>query len=284
MKVHPFEMPEFRQALAYAIDRGENGFVALAESGIPSTLMAGFSDNLAANWLSEETTGALNAYEFNRDMAEQILTDAGFSRDADGVWMDETGARLEFELSAPAEFADWSAAAENVAQQLTDFGIKTSFRGVNFQQHPIDVDNGDFQLAIRGWGAGNPHPHFSFNQNFRFHNQALSGEGSPDKPGMYFDLNQSSESAGDVALGELTDASGKGGDLEAQKEIVNTLALAYNELLPQIPLWERYGNNPVPSKLATGWPEDGDPVYLNGPYADPFVTVLILNGTLAPAE
>ena len=53
--------------------------------------------------------------------------------------MDETGKRLEFELTAPAEFADWSAAAENLAQQLTEFGIKTTFRGVNFQQHPIDV-------------------------------------------------------------------------------------------------------------------------------------------------
>lgn len=73
--------------------------------------------------------------------------------------------------------------------------------------------------------------------------------------------------------------------MAGQKEIINPLALAYNnELLPQIPLWERYGNNPVPSTRVAGWPEDDDPVYLNGPYADPFTTVLIWNGTLGPVN
>jgi peptide/nickel transport system substrate-binding protein len=33
--VHPFEMKEFRQALAYAIDRQQNGTVSLGESGKP---------------------------------------------------------------------------------------------------------------------------------------------------------------------------------------------------------------------------------------------------------
>lgn len=283
-KIHPFELKEFRQALAYAIDRDENGFVSLAESGRRQVYMSGISDNLLPNWVAPEAIEQLNHYDFDREKAEQILTDLGFTRDSDGVWLDDTGARMEFELTAPAEFADWSAAAENLAEQLTAFGIKTTFRGVNFQQHPVDVDQGNFQLAIRGWGAGNPHPHFAYNFNFRTHNQQLGGEGNPDLPGMYFNLQQNTDVAGELDLGALTDAAGSGNDVEQQKADITTLALAYNELLPQIPLWERYGNNPVPSVRVTGWPEDGDPVYLNGPYADPFTTVLILNGTLRPAQ
>ena len=73
---------------------------------------------------------------------------------------------MEYELTAPAEYADWSAAAENLAEQLTDFGITTTYRGVEFRQHPIDVNQGNFELAIRGWGSGNPHPHFSFVADF----------------------------------------------------------------------------------------------------------------------
>ncbi len=283
MNIHPFEVPEFRQALAYAIDRDENGFVSLAESGRRQVLMSGFSDNLAPNWLTDETRANLDHYDFDRDKAEQMLVDLGFSRDSDGVWLDDTGKRMEFELIAPAEFADWSAAAENLAEQLTAFGIKTSFRGVNFQQHPVDVRAGDFELAIREWGAGNPHPHFAYITNFNSYNRIGGAEAATAGPGMDWPLVQQT-SMGELDLGALADQAALGGDVEAQKEIINQLALAYNELLPQIPLWERYGNNPVPSVRVTGWPEDDDPVYLNGPYADPFTTVLLLNGTLKPAQ
>jgi peptide/nickel transport system substrate-binding protein len=107
----PFDKKEVRQAIAYAVDRNENGVVSLADSGKAVQNMAGFSDNLVPNWLSEETIGKLNKYEFDRAKAEEVLTGIGWTRDSDNVWMDETGKRMEFELTAPAEFADWSAAA-----------------------------------------------------------------------------------------------------------------------------------------------------------------------------
>jgi peptide/nickel transport system substrate-binding protein len=84
-------------------------------------------------------------------------------------------------------------------------------------------------------------------------------------------------------LGAMTIAAGSGGDEEGQKETINQLALAYNELLPQIPLWERYGNNPASQVRVIGWPPDGDPIYNNGPYGDPFVTYLLFTGALTPA-
>jgi peptide/nickel transport system substrate-binding protein len=249
--------------------------------------MCGFSDNLTPLWLSEDVRAALNPYEYDLAKAEEILTGLGFTRDSDGVWLDDTGARMEFELTAPAEFADWSAAAENTAEQLTAFGIKTSFRGVNFQQHPIDVNEGKFQLAIRGWGAGNPHPSFSLETDLSIHNAAASGvgggTGSIENPGMAFDLNVSTDSVGDVDLWALVKASGSGGDAAAQVEILDTIAQAYNELLPQVPLWERYGNNPVPSRFAAGWLPEGDPIYINSPYADSFVVIQILTGQLQGA-
>lgn len=280
MTIHPFEMPEFRQALAYAIDRDENGFVSLADSGKRQLLMTGFADSVADTWLTDDTKAALNHYDYDVAKAEEILLGLGFSRDSDGVWLDDTGARMEFELTAPAEFADWSAAAENVAEQLTDFGIVTTFRGVNFQQHPTDVRAGDFQMAIRNWGAANPHPSFAFDTDFNSYNGG-GGEGVTGGSGMSWPLVQST-SLGELDLGALTIEAGSGGDDAAQAATVNTLALAYNELLPQIPLWERYGNNPASQVRVVGWPPDGDPIYNNGPYGDPFVTYLLLTGTLAP--
>ncbi|MBW7883407.1 MAG: peptide ABC transporter substrate-binding protein [Caldilineaceae bacterium] len=282
-KVAPFDQKEVRQALAYAIDRNENGVVSLGDSGRAVQNMAGFSDNLVPNWLTEETIGKLNKYEFDRAKAEEILTGLGWSRDSDGVWMDGSGTRMEFELTAPSEFADWSAAAENLAQQLTDFGFKTAFRGITFTQHDLDVQNGQFQMAIRAWGAGNPHPQYSFDWDLRNpYNQTISGVGDPSRAGMSFPLTQNTDVLGEVELGQMVVAAAAGSDSEAQKAAINDLALAYNELLPQIPLWERYGNNPAPEIRITGWPADDDPVYKNGTYNDPFVIVLVANGVLQP--
>lgn len=278
MTIHPFEMAEFRQALAYAIDRDENGFVSLGESGKRQVMMSGFADSVAGTWLTDETKAALNHYDHDVARAEEILLGLGFTRDSDGVWLDDTGARMEFELRAPAEYADWSAAAENVAEQLTEFGVATTFRGINFQQHPIDMQAGDFQMAIQAWGQANPHPSFAYDFNFNTYN----GGGASTDPGMSWPLVQQT-SQGELDLAAMTIASGSGGDEEGQKGVVNELALAYNELLPQIPLWERYGNNPASQVRVAGWPADGDPIYNNGPYGDPFVTYLLMTGVLYPA-
>jgi peptide/nickel transport system substrate-binding protein len=283
--IYPLNVKEFRQALAHAIDRDENGFVSLGQSGRRQVYMAGFSDNLVANWLTEETQSQLNEYAFDRDGASAILEGIGFSRNAQGNWLDDEGNALSFTLVAPAEFADWSAAAENLAQQLTDFGIPTTFRGVNFQQHPVDMRAGEFQLAIQAWGQGNPHPHFSYDWNFNSYNRTGGEQGATAGPGMDFPLVQQVDALGrELDLGALSDQSALGSDQAAQAEIVNDLAIAYNELLPQIPLWERYGNNPVPNIRVAGWPEDGDPVYLNGPGADPFTIVLLMSGVLEPVR
>jgi peptide/nickel transport system substrate-binding protein len=283
MTIHPFELKEFRQAVAYAIDRVQNGQVSFAESGVPVKWMTGMSDNFVDMWLTEDVKAKLNTYDYDPGKAEEILTGLGFKRDSDNVWLDDTGKRIEVEFLFPAEFADWSAAAKNACEQLTAFGIKCTGRSITYTQFFPEVEDGKFQLASLWWGSGNPHPHFSYNDNFRVRNQALSGVGDPTKPGQSIPMQVQTESVGEVDINELIDASGTGADMEAQKEAIGKLALVYNELLPGVPLWERYGNNPVPSRFAAGWLPDSDPIYKNSPYGDSFVVIQILDGTLGPA-
>jgi peptide/nickel transport system substrate-binding protein len=281
--VHPFEIKEFRQALAYAVNRAENGQVSMAESGVPVRYMTGMSDNFVETWVTEEVRAQLNPYEHDPARAEEILLGIGFTRGSDGVWLDDTGARIEVEYLFQAEFADWSASARNACEQLTEFGIQCTARSITFTQFNPEVWDGNFELASLTWGSGNPHPHFSYDFSLRFYNPALGGTGDPTKPGMSFNLVQQTDALGEVDLGALIDAAGKGADIDAQREAISQLALAYNELLPGVPLWERYGNNPAPSRFAAGWLPDDDPIYLNSPYSDSFVIIQILDGTLHPA-
>jgi len=278
--IYPLNRVEVRQAMAHAIDREENGFVSLGESGVAHEFMTGFTDNLLSVWIDEETIDTLNTYEFDRDGAAAILEGIGFTRGDDGVWIDDQGNRMSFELIFPAEFADWAAAAENVTAQLNDFGFEISARGVQFQQQQQDVYDSNFELAIRNWGLGSPFPGEAYLQPYnRYNGQGeLAGEGVGG--GMRFEPNVS-YSGGEINVLDAANESSRGTDLEAQRELVRGLVLSYNELLPAIPLWERYGNNPLNREFLSA-PESMDPIYLNGG-SDHFMPYLILTGQVGPA-
>ncbi len=279
--IYPLNRAEVRQAIAYAVNRAENGTVSLGESGKAVKYMVGFSDTLVPIWLTDDQIAQLNTYDYNTQKAEEILKSIGFKRDSDGVWVDDKGKRMEFELTFPAEYADWSAAGQNVAEQLTKFGIKITPRGVQFQQHRQDVKEGKFQMAIRHWGSSSqPHPHFAYKGVLFNYNYVANPEGK----GMNFPMKQMVDGK-EVDLEQLILDSAKGLDVEAQKARVAKVALVFNKLLPVVPLWERYGNNPVNEKArVTGWPPDDHYLLKNSAYGDNFVVIAILQGMLKPIQ
>ena len=266
---------EARQAIAHAFKRDDAAAVALGKSAIPPKFMAGFSDLLVPQWLSEADQAKLNKYEYNPDKAASILKEIGYNKGSDGIWVSKDGEKMEYELAVPAEFADNSAAAVSIGEQLTKFGIKTTVRTVTFTQFPIELDAGKYQMAVDGWGSANPHPHFSFDQNLFVRNTPKAPGG-----GIKFPLKQQT-SQGELDLEKMTIESAQGLDENAQKALVTKLALAYNELMPKIPIYERYGNNPTAEGVRlTGWPADTDPIFKNSPYADAFTTILMYEGKL----
>jgi peptide/nickel transport system substrate-binding protein len=274
-KVKALANPKVRQAIAMAINRDENGAVSLGESAKKATYMGGAPDRILERWMSKDDLGKMKKYEYNPDEAAKMLQGLGFKKNGD-VWVSPEGERMEYELGFPAEFADWSAAGQNLATQLTKFGVKLTPRPVTFTQWTPDLQNGRFQLGIGAWGAGNPHPHFHYTADLLTYNPPVS-----PGPGMSFPLKQKTETAGEVDLSQLVVDAAAGLDEEKQKVAISKLALTFNELLPIIPLWERYGNNPALENVrVTGWPKDGDPIYNNSPYADSFVVIMILDGTL----
>jgi peptide/nickel transport system substrate-binding protein len=281
-EVAEFKDVRVRQALAYAIDRAQNGEVSLGESGKGVKFMAGFSDNLVPEWLDPAQQEKLETYDHDPARATALLTAAGWKK-VGKAWQKPDGKPASYELIFPAEYVDWAAAGTNVAQQLTAFGITVKPRGVNHIQQPIDVDKGNFQLAIQGWGtSSHPHPHFAFVQDLFTHNIPVAANNGGR--GMGFELAQTSPSLGKVDLEKIVLEAGEGLDEAQQKKNVSTAAVVFNELVPMLPLFERYGNNAcVEGVRVKAWPKDGDPILMNSPYADNFTTLLILQGKLDTA-
>jgi peptide/nickel transport system substrate-binding protein len=263
-----FQDKRLRQAVAMAINKSESAKVTYGESAKAQKFMAGFSDNIVPLWVSAADQAKLKSYDYDVAAAAKLMTDAGFTKGGDGIWA-KGGKPLAYELYFPSDFADWTSAANHAGDALNKFGIKITLRGAIRSTQLADINGGKFQIAMMGWGVGNPHPQASFIQDLQTFN-TLQAAG-----GMQYPLKQ-----GDVDFSALINAIGDGFDTEKQKDPVTKAALAFNDLLPIVPLWERYGNNPVNEKKRVAkWPADSDPVYKNGG-GDSFVSIMIYNGTL----
>ncbi len=278
------KLPEFadkrvRHALAHAIDRAQQGRAALGESGKDVQLVAGFSDLQVPQWLSDADLAKLNRYEYDQTEAAALLTAVGWKKTG-GSWMTPQGEPAAYTLIYPSQFPDWASAAQNLESQLTAFGFKITIRGVDMAQQPIDVQSGKFEFAIAGWGSsGNPYPTASFSSDLLDYNYPTT---QPNR-GMDFPLVQETDSVGRIDFGKAIPDSGFGANDEELRAKITDLALAFNELLPIIPLFERYDNNGVNTENIAGFPPDDDPIYRNSIYADNFVTILLYKGVLRPA-
>ena len=263
-----FQDKRLRQAVAMAINKAESATITYGASAKAQKFMTGISDNIVPLWISTADQAKLKSYDYDVAAAAKLMTDAGFAKGSDGFYA-KGGKTLAYELYFPSDFADWTSAANHAADALNKFGIKITLRGAIRSTQLADVNNGKFQITLMGWGIGNPHPQASFIQDLQTFN-TLQANG-----GMQYPLKQ-----GSTDFSALINAMGDGFDTEKQKPAVTEAALAFNDLLPIIPLWERYGNNPVnETKRVAPWPPDSDPVFKNGG-GDSFVSVLIYNGTL----
>ena len=264
-----FQDKRLRQAVALAINKSESATITYGQSAKAQKFMTGISDNIVPLWISTADQAKLKSYDYDVAAAAKLMTDAGFAKGSDGIYA-KGGKALAYELYFPSDFADWTSAANHAADALNKFGIKITLRGAIRSTQLADVNSGKFQITLMGWGVGNPHPQASFIQDLQTFNTLQPAGG-----GMNYPLKQ-----GSTDFAALINAMGDGFDTEKQKPAITEAALAFNDLLPIVPIWERYGNNPVnETKRVAPWPADSDPVFKNGG-GDSFVSILIYNGTL----
>jgi peptide/nickel transport system substrate-binding protein len=266
-----FQDPRLRQAVAFAVDRDEGNHIAYGDKSQAPQWVGGASDAILRTWLSADDQKKLTVYKKDTAKAESLMKDAGYAKGGDGIWAKD-GKKLEFDLQYPSTFADWSAVAPNVSDQLNKFGIKITPRGAADPQHFADFRAGKFTLSLSSWGIGNPHPQPSMVRPIREWNTQAQGGGQK------YPVKQKT-SQGDVdfeaLLVQMEDI-----DEAKQKDAVKRFAFAFNEVLPAIPLAERWNNAPInDQKRVSGWPALDDRIYQNGG-GDNFTLILIMDGSL----
>jgi len=284
--VYPLGRKEVRQAIAYAIDRVENCTVAFGESCRPIKYMAGFTDAAVPTWLSADQIAKLNTYDHDLAKAEALLTGIGFTKGSDGIWVDDQGKKMEFDLSVPADFTEYLASSENVAQQLANFGIKINVKPYDSANRNDMHKAGAYQMSMDiGMRFTYFHPFVSYDYNVRpgigFKNDPEGAEGAR---GMNFPFIQKTADGKEINIKEWVDKMAEGLDIEAQKPYVADMASMFNENLPVVQMFERYLTDPIDTQTrVVGWLPADDPIYKNNQNNSP-VARQFLSGALTPSD
>jgi peptide/nickel transport system substrate-binding protein len=154
----PFSNPEVRRAVAYAIDReavteaAQFDAATVNQTAIPEDSFFHFDHA---------------PFEQDRDQAMELMEGAGVGDD------------LTMDLMVTSEYPETIAAAQVIADQLSDIGIEVQIRELDFGSWLDEQGEGNFDAFILGW-LGNIDPDdFYYAQhhsegNFNFHGYSNS--------------------------------------------------------------------------------------------------------------
>ncbi len=138
--------PKVREAFQYIFNREE---ITRASNPYAKTSyypLLGMAPTEAESYMSEEHFNALPKYSNDQAKAEQLLREAGWTKQ-DGAWY-ANGSRVELTLGAPSTHDVASTAAEAAAAQLEAFGIKINLlKSSNFYANAT-ADNCPYDMLL----------------------------------------------------------------------------------------------------------------------------------------
>jgi len=139
--IEPFSSKEFRQALAYAIDRQEVLDKAARGYGNPGNIGLLPSNS---EWYSPDQA----AYDYSPEKAKALIENLGYTLE-DGVYV-KNGDALEVEIiCSPKE----SRIAEIVGAQLDKVGIQATVTSLDKTTRDSRTKSRDFELSVNGHGG-----------------------------------------------------------------------------------------------------------------------------------
>lgn len=162
--VAPFDDPEIRWAQSFVINRDEIvkfAFSGANEVGFPMPFphygaLQPYFDQI------KDLTDKYPATEYNLDKSAEIMTRKGYTKNADGLWADSSGATIKVNLVTFPQHPSCTPCAPIVSEQLRRGGFDASF------QLPADfiqqLQTGTATAFIWGHGGSVKDPHKTLDQ------------------------------------------------------------------------------------------------------------------------
>lgn len=160
-KVKPFDNPDVRWAINYAIDRRQVIKLSVEDSTIPMYLpLSSFGNVERYTAKVQDLIDASGVANTNPDKVVELMTRAGFKKDAEGFWVDAQGNRVVMTISTTSSRRPLGPP---VAQQLRAAG----FDAIHKHDETAQIVNGIRDGSESAWvephcgAAQEPFPTFS---------------------------------------------------------------------------------------------------------------------------
>jgi peptide/nickel transport system substrate-binding protein len=132
------------------------------ESDVATTGLVPSSLN---KYINQDVLDKITRYSGDTQKAAQMLEEAGWSKNSDGVWQDANGRTYKLVIAANAGWgAQGITAATEVAQQLSAFGIPTEAKAVEATVIVSNMKDGAYDMMIdfidMTWNITDPYKTF----------------------------------------------------------------------------------------------------------------------------
>lgn len=259
----PFDQLAVRQAISSAIDRqqlykvGESNYEPPAH---PTGLV------LPANKSFLDSTYASTSFSVDTAQATRLMESAGFTKGSDGIYVDQHGKKLAFNLNVVTGWSDWVTDCQLIASELKAIGIDVTVNAISFGAYISALQTGSFDMAI-SWTNPGPTPYYLFNSMLNSVNTAPIGQNASSN------FERWNDSTTDQLLNQIATTT----DASIQQQAYNGLQKIMVEQLPTIPLvfgatWNEYS-----TANFSGWPGASNPYASPAPFDYPDAEIVVLN-------
>lgn len=263
-----------RKALIHAIDRDAAG--KQLAGGNPLNLdpkQTGLRKPQEEKWLDQSLLDSMNEWEYDPKKAAEYMKQAGFTKSG-GKWMDPDGNPVTLTLREGSGVTRYINGLDVVNSNLQEFGIDTEMSmKPNSTYFSKDANDNGTDVGIDYWGGASPLPYDAFDWMYlRISTQRENGEYD-----YYLPRNEKlqvpplgkpdSDKTITVDPKALIDEMSVTTDEKRQQEIINKLAWATNQAVPQITSCERSFSQFLDTK-DWNYPSLKDPIMYMNPSAN----------------
>jgi len=245
----PFSDPEFRKAVAYAIDR--QAISAKAEFGyVQGASQTGLVLPGQKDWLDPSIPNS-GMIPYDAKQAADILDKAGYKKDGSGKLLGKDGKPVEFTFLVQNGWTDWIQASQVVQQNLNALGMNVHVQtpAPDAIEQQRGVGNFDMAFAVPGGFCS------MYDNYYNYYDSKASapiGQTAPTNWIRWMDPNT------DKLIDQLRQST----DVNTQKQAAYGLEKIMTTQFPTVALW--YGAHwfQYNTKRAVGWPNEQDPYAL----------------------